>query len=153
MATPEKGATINLNRQLTLAYWLVMLALYAGAFLYGPAYGSMPQGEWIASCLVLGLFSSIPLFGFVAVAHKPQPGSVSWLSFLILGYLIFGIVLLFKPGDLVAGLAITGTTLNAYVQIIVWLRPFKKAAKEQKAKEERARALKKEKARLDSSLH
>lgn len=144
MATTEKDQTINLNRQIKLAYWLLMIALYAGAFLYGPDYGSMPLGEWIASCFVVGLFSSIPLFGFVAVAHKPQPGSVSWLSFLILAYLMFGIVLVFKPGDWIAGLAIVGTTLNAYVQIIVWLRPFKKAAKTKKA---RAEAIRQQKAR------
>ena len=147
MATAEKDNTINLNRQLKLAYWLLMIALYAGAFLYGPDYGSMPLGEWIASCFVVGLFSSIPLFCFVAVAHKPQPGSVSWLSFLILAYLMFGIVLMFKPGDLVAGLAITGTTLNAFVQIIVWLRPFKKAAKAKKAREEAIRQRKAQAAR------
>lgn len=135
MATPEKDTTINLNSQIKLAYWLMMLALYGGSFVYGPDYGSMPQGEWIASCLVLAMAFSIPLLGFILAAHKPQPGSVSWLSFMVLAYLIFGIVLIFSPGNLIAGLALTATCLNAYVQIIVWLRPFKKAAKAKKAKQ------------------
>lgn len=142
MTTPDPAEMINLNRQLKIAFWLMMAAIYGGAFAYGPDYGSMPQGEWIASCLVIGLFVSIPLFCFVAVAHKPQPGSVSWLSFMVLGYLIVGIVLTFSPGGLVGGLALTGTSLNAYVQVIVWLRPFKKAAKAKKAKEAVIRAQK-----------
>lgn len=133
-----QGETINVNRSLTIAYWMMMIAIYAGAFLYGPDYGSMPLGEWIASCLVVGLFISIPLFGFVVAAHRPQPGSVSWLSFLILAYLVYGIVLLFAPGGLIAGLALSATSLNAFVQAIVWLRPFKKAAKA-KAKSEPSR--------------
>ncbi|MEP4544797.1 MAG: hypothetical protein ABJ000_01380 [Saccharospirillum sp.] len=127
--TNEKGQTVNLNRRLRTSYWLMFLSIYAGAFLYGPAFGSMPVGEWIASCLVVGFFVSLPLLLVVLVALRPTPGGVSWMSFLLLGYLIYGIVLIFSPRGLLGGLLLTGTTLATFIYAVAWLRPLKKAAK------------------------
>lgn len=127
--TDEKHQIVNLNRRLRSSYWLMLASLYAGAFLYGPPFGSMPVGEWIASCLVIGFFASLPLLLVIMVVLRPTAGGVSWMSFLLLGYLIYGIVLIFSPRGLLAGLMLTGTTLSTFIYAIVWLRPLKKAAK------------------------
>jgi len=124
--------TVRVNAKLRLNYWLMLLAILGGAFLYGPDFGSMPIGQWVASCLVIGFFISLPLLMFILTAHRPTPGGVSWMSFLLLGYLVFGIVLIFSPSGLLAGLLLTGTTLSTFFYAVVWLRPFKKAAKANK---------------------
>lgn len=129
MATESDSRQINLNRKLRTSYWLMVLAILAGAFFYGPAYSSMPLAEWIASCLVVGGFVALPLLCFVTAAHRPRPGPVSWLSFLLLAYLVYGIVLLFSPGGLIAGLMLSATTLATFTQAVLWLRPFKQAAR------------------------
>ncbi|WP_028670028.1 DUF2069 domain-containing protein [Saccharospirillum impatiens] len=134
--TNETAQTVNLNRRLRTSYWLMMLSIYAGAFLYGPAFGSMPTGEWVASCLVIGFFVSLPLLMVILMALRPTPGGVSWMSFLLLGYLIYGIVIAFSPRGLIAGLLLTGTTLTTFIYAIVWLRPLKKAAKARAKKEQ-----------------
>ncbi|MEX0623847.1 DUF2069 domain-containing protein [Saccharospirillum sp.] len=127
--TDEKRQIVNINRRLRTSYWLMLAAIYAGAFLYGPAYSSMPVGQWIASCLVVGFFVSLPLLIVIMVVIRPTAGGVSWMSFLLLGYLIYGIVLIFSPRGLLAGLMLTGTTLSTFIYAIAWLRPLKKAAK------------------------
>lgn len=127
--TDEKRQIVNINRRLRASYWLMLASIYTGAFLYGPAFGSMPVGEWIASCLVVGFFVSLPLLIVIMVVLRPTAGGVSWMSFLLLGYLIYGIVLIFSPRGLLAGLMLTGTTLSTFIYAIVWLRPLKKAAK------------------------
>ncbi|GGX51017.1 DUF2069 domain-containing protein [Saccharospirillum salsuginis] len=121
--------TVRVNAKLRLSYWLMLLSILGGAFLYGPDFGTMPIGQWVASCLVIGFFISLPLLMFILTAHRPTPGGVSWMSFLLLGYLVFGIVLIFSPNGLLAGLLLTGTTLSTFFYAVVWLRPFKKAAK------------------------
>lgn len=131
--TTKPVETLHLNRKLRLSYWLMMLSIFAGPFFYGPAFHSMPIGQWIASCLVIGFFFSLPLWMFILSAHRPTPGRVSWFSFLLLGYLVFGIVLIFKPKGLFAGLLLTTTTLATFMYAVLWLRPFKKAAKAKKA--------------------
>lgn len=125
--------SVHVNAKLRLSYWLMLLSILGGAFLYGPAFDSMPFGQWVASCLVIGFFISLPLLMFILTAHRPTPGGVSWMSFLLLGYLVYGIVLIFSPSGLVAGLMLTGTTLSTFFYAVVWLRPFKKAAKARKA--------------------
>lgn len=127
--TDEKRQIVNINRRLRASYWLMLASIYTGAFLYGPAFGSMPVGEWIASCLVVGFFVSLPLLIVIMVVLRPTAAGVSWMSFLLLGYLIYGIVLIFSPRGLLAGLMLTGTTLSTFIYAIVWLRPLKKAAK------------------------
>ncbi|HET8902737.1 MAG TPA: DUF2069 domain-containing protein [Saccharospirillum sp.] len=127
--TDEKRQIVNINRRLRASYWLMLASIYTGAFLYGPTFGSMPVGEWIASCLVVGFFVSLPLLIVIMVVLRPTAGGVSWMSFLLLGYLIYGIVLIFSPRGLLAGLMLTGTTLSTFIYAIVWLRPLKKAAK------------------------
>lgn len=127
--TDEKRRIVNINRRLRTSYWLMLAAIYAGAFLYGPAFGSMPVGEWVASCMVVGFFVSLPLLIVIMVVIRPTAGGVSWMSFMLLGYLIYGIVLIFSPRGLLAGLMLTGTTLSTFIYAIAWLRPLKKAAK------------------------
>lgn len=127
--TDEKHQIVNINRHLRTSYWLMLASIYTGAFLYGPGFGSMPVGEWIASCLVVGFFVSLPLLIVIMVVFRPTAAGVSWMSFLLLGYLIYGIVLIFSPRGLLAGLMLTGTTLSTFIYAIVWLRPLKKAAK------------------------
>jgi uncharacterized membrane protein len=106
-----------------------LLALFVGAFLYGPAASAMPAGEWVLSCLFVGLLTALPLLGLTHAVIRPTPRRVSWLSFLLLGYLIFGIVLAFSARGLVAGVLITLTTLSTFVYCIRWLRPYKKAVR------------------------
>lgn len=125
----EKRQVVNLNRRLRSSYGFMLASIYAGAFLYGPAFGSMPMGEWIASCLVIGFFVSLPLLLVIMVVFRPTAGGVSWMSFLLLGYLVYGIVLIFSPRGLLAGLMLTGATLGTFIYAVAWLRPLKKAAK------------------------
>lgn len=127
--TSETSQTVNLNRRLRTSYWLMMLSIYAGAFLYGPRFGSMAAGEWLASCLVVGFFVSLPLLAMILFVLRPTPSGVSWMSFLLLGYLIYSIVLMFSPRGLLGGLLLSGTTLTTFINAVAWLRPFKKAAK------------------------
>lgn len=136
--TNSKYPAINVNRRLRLSYLLMLVAIFVGAFLYGPAFSSMPAGQWVASCFVVGFFVSLPLLMFILIAFRPSAGGVSWMSFLLLGYLIYGIILIFSPRGLLAGLMLTGTTLSTFIYAVAWLRPLKKAAKARK-KEEAAR--------------
>lgn len=129
MNAESTKTAVNVNRKLRLSYGLMVLSVLVGAFLYGPDFNAMPFGQWVASCLVIGFFISLPLLMFILTAIRPTPGGVSWMSFLLLGYLIYGIVLTFSPQALMAGLMLTGTTLSTFFYAVVWLRPFKKAAK------------------------
>ena len=140
MNAERSPQTVRVNAKLRLSYWLMLLSVLGGAFFYGPAFDSMPVGQWIASCLVIGFFISLPLLMFILTAHRPTPGGVSWMSFLLLGYLVFGIVLIFSPSGLLAGLLLTGTTLSTFFYAVVWLRPFKKASKAGKTKRPQAPA-------------
>lgn len=123
---------LNVNRKLRVHYWLMLLSILAGAFLYGPRLSNMPFGQWVASCLVVGVFVALPLLMFVVTTARPTPSGVSWMSFLLLGYLVYGIVLAFSPRGLVAGLMLTATSLSTFVYAILWLRPHKKAARARK---------------------
>ncbi|MCH8530494.1 MAG: DUF2069 domain-containing protein [Saccharospirillum sp.] len=129
MTDPTPAPSMSVNRKLKTHYSLLVVALLGGAFLYGPHQSAMPLGQWVLSCLVVGTFTALPLLGFVAAAFRPNPGRVSWLSFILLGYLIFGIVLAFSPRGLVPGVAISAATLSTFGYAVIWLRPFKKAAK------------------------
>lgn len=129
MTDQVPAPSISVNRKLRVHYSLLVVALMGGAFLYGPPVSSMPLGQWVLSCLVVGFFTALPLLGFVVAAFRPTPGRVSWLSFMLLGYLVFGIVLAFSQRGLLPGLAICATTLSTFSYSILWLRPFKKAAK------------------------
>lgn len=126
---------VNVNAKLRLNYFLMLLSILAGAFFYGPRLDSMPMGQWIASCLVVGGFVALPLLLFIVAAIRPTPGGISWMSFLLLGYLVYGIVLIFSPRGLIAGLMLTGTSLSTFLYAIIWLRPYKKAAKARKEAE------------------
>jgi uncharacterized membrane protein len=135
--TDAKQSIVNINQRLRTSYMLMLASIFAGAFLYGPAFSSMPLGEWIASCLVVGFFVALPLMMFIPVALRPRASGVSWMSFLLLAYLIYGIVLIFSADGLLAGLMLTGTTLSTFIYVIAWLRPLKKAAKARKKAEQR----------------
>lgn len=126
---------VNINAKVRLNYFLMLIAILAGAFFYGPRLDSMPMGQWIASCLVVGGFVALPLLLFIVAAIRPTPGGISWMSFLLLGYLVYGIVLIFSPRGLIAGLMLTGTSLSTFIYAIIWLRPYKKAAKARKKAE------------------
>lgn len=126
---------VNVNAKLRLNYFLMLFFILAGAFFYGPRLDSMPMGQWIASCLVVGGFVALPLLLFIVAAIRPTPGGISWMSFLLLGYLVYGIVLIFSPRGLIAGLMLTGTSLSTFLYAIIWLRPYKKAAKARKKAE------------------
>lgn len=126
---------LSVSRNLKRHYCLMVFALVGGAFLYGPPISTMPLGQWVLSCLFVGFFTAIPLLGFVAAAFRPTPGRVSWLSFMLLGYLIFGIVMAFSQRGLVPGLIISATTLSTFSYAVIWLRPYKKAARARKKAE------------------
>jgi uncharacterized membrane protein len=134
--TDTKQPTVNVNRRLRASYLLMLASIFTGAFLYGPSFSTMPLGEWIASCLVVGFFVALPLMMFIPVALRPRASGVSWMSFLLLAYLIYGIVLTFSANGLLAGLMLTGTTLSTFIYVIAWLRPLKKAAKARKKAEQ-----------------
>lgn len=127
---------INLNKQLALQFWLLIAATIAATFLSGPPLGSMPLSQWIATGLALALISIVPLLCFIPVVIKPTVRGVSWLGFMLLAYLVWSIMKTFTPGGLLGGLLMCTFNITTFLYTILWLRPYKKAAKAQKQKEQ-----------------
>ncbi|TCS42644.1 DUF2069 domain-containing protein [Reinekea marinisedimentorum] len=131
------NAQLNLNKQIRLHFFLLMAAAIAGTFLSGPSINSMPTLQWVVSGLLFGFMAVLPLLFFIPTVLKPTVRSLSWMGFMLLAYLVWGIVKTFTPGGLIGGLLICTFNITTFFYIILWLRPFKKQAKARKKAENR----------------
>lgn len=122
---------VNINSKLKLHFFLLIGACIIGTFVSGPAPGdtSMPFSQWLATGLTMSFLTILPLLFFIPTVLKPTPASVSWLSFFLLAYMVWAILKIFSPGGLIGGLLITLLNLSTFTYAVIWLRPFKKAAK------------------------
>ena len=127
-----KQKHVNINTRLKWHFFLLMAACILGTFLSGPT----PTGtdltvpEWFGTGLMMSFLTILPLLFFIPTVLKPTPGSVSWLSFFLLAYLVFAILKMFSPGGFFGGTLMTLFNLTTFFYAVAWLRPFKKAAKE-----------------------
>lgn len=127
---------INLNKKLKLNFFLLLGACIAAAFIAGPDINSMPFGQWIASCLFIGLFALFPLLFFIPSVLKPNPRNISWLGFFLLAYLVVVIWVMFLPGAFLAGFLVLVFSITTFFYVVMWLRPFKQEAKKRKKEQD-----------------
>ncbi|EAR09051.1 DUF2069 domain-containing protein [Reinekea blandensis] len=127
-----KQKRVNINTRLKWHFFLLIMACILGTFLSGPspAGTDLSLPEWFGTGLMMSLITVLPLMFFIPTVLKPTPGSVSWLSFFLLAYLVFAILKIFSPGGFFGGTLMTLFNLTAFFYAVAWLRPFKKAAKE-----------------------
>lgn len=123
---------ININKKLKLHFFLLLAACLLAPFISGPDLANIAMANAIATRLSVGIISVLPLLFFVPTVLKPTPRSTSWLGFFLLAYLVWAILRLLSPSWL-GGLIITTFTLSTFFYTVVWLRPFKKIAKQKKA--------------------
>lgn len=129
------NSQLNLNKQIRLHFFLLMAAAVIGTFLSGPSINSMPRVQWLVSGLLFGFMAVLPLLFFIPTVLRPTVRSLSWMGFMLLAYLVWGIVKTFSPGGLIGGLLICTFNITTFFYIILWLRPFKKQAKARKKAE------------------
>lgn len=129
------NSQLNLNKQIRLHFFLLMAAAVIGTFLSGPSINSMPRVQWLVSGLLFGFMAVLPLLFFIPTVLRPTVRSLSWMGFMLLAYLVWGIVKTFSPGGLIGGLLICTFNITTFFYIILWLRPFKKQAKAKKKAE------------------
>jgi uncharacterized membrane protein len=120
---------VNINKQIRLHFSLLMAAVVIGTCLSGPSITSMPITQWLVSGLIFGFLAVLPLLFFIPTILKPTVRSLSWMSFMLLAYLVWAIVKTCSPGGLIGGLLICTFNITTFFYIILWLRPFKKQAK------------------------
>jgi uncharacterized membrane protein len=123
---------VNINKKLKLHFFLLMASCFIGTYLSGPPLSSMPTQQWIISGFVFGFLSAFPLFFFIPTVLKPTPRNVSWLGFFILAYLVWSILRIFSAQGFMGGLLITTFNITTFFYVVLWLRPFKKIAKNRK---------------------
>lgn len=126
---------INVNKKLKLHFFLLLAACYVGTFLSAPELGGMGFTQWLISGFVIGFIASLPLLFFIPTVLKPTPRSVSWLGFFLLAYLVWAILKMFSANGIWGGLLITTFNVSTFFYVVIWLRPFKKIAKQKKAEE------------------
>lgn len=128
--------SINVNKKLKLHFWLLLGSCVVGTFISGPSLSSMPLIQWVTSAIVFSFITMFPLLFFIPTVLKPSPRSMSWLGFFLLAYLVFAILKIFSPNGFIGGLLITTFNITTFFYVVLWLRPFKKAAKALKESEE-----------------
>ena len=79
------------------------------------------------------ILAAFPLLFFIPTVLKPSPRSVSWLGFFLLAYLVWAILKMFSPNGIWGGLLITTFNVTTFFYVVVWLRPFKKIAKQKQS--------------------
>ena len=127
--------TISINKKLKLHFFLLLVAIIIGILISGPSLDSMSFGKWLASGLSIAIITCVPLLFFIPTILRPSASGLSWYGFLLLAYILGAIVKLLGPSGFIGGVLILGFSLTNFVYIILWLMPFKKAAKaKQKAK-------------------
>lgn len=127
---------INVNRKMRLHFFLLIASCFIGTYLSGPPLSSMQFSQWAVSGFVFGFIAAFPLLFFIPTVLKPTPQSVSWLSFFLLAYLVWAILKMFSPNGIFGGLLITVFNVTTFFYAVIWLRPFKKLAKQQKNDQE-----------------
>ncbi|MBU2865163.1 DUF2069 domain-containing protein [Reinekea forsetii] len=131
--------TISINKKIRLHYILLVIAVIVGVLVSGPALDSMPLGKWFASGIIIAIITCLPLLIFIPTIISPSSTGLSWYGFLLLAYILGGLIKLLGPSGLIGGLLIVGFSLTNFMYVIMWLRPFKKAAKA-KEKQQKAKA-------------
>lgn len=128
--------SINVNKKLKLHFWLLLGSCVIGTFLSGPSLSSMPLSQWVISAIVFSFLTLFPLLFFIPTVLRPTVRSVSWLGFFLLAYLVFAILKMLTPNSFIGGAMITTFNLTTFFYVVLWLRPFKKAAKALKKSKE-----------------
>jgi uncharacterized membrane protein len=121
--------TISINKKLKLHFVLLIIAVIAGVLVSGPALETMPLGKWLASGLIIAIITCLPLLFFIPAIIKPTATGLSWYGFLLLAYILGGLIKLLGPSGFIGGLLIVSFSLTNFLYVILWLKPFKKAAK------------------------
>ena len=121
--------TVNINKKMRLHFFLLIAAGLLAPFISGPSLNSLAPANAIATRLSVGIISVLPLIAFIPTVLKPTPRSVSWLGFFLLAYMVWSILRLFSASWL-GGLFIFAFNLTCFIYVVIWLRPFKKIAKQ-----------------------
>lgn len=128
--------TISVNKKLKLHFLLLLIAIMIGVLVSGPSLDSMSFGMWIASGLSIAIITCVPLLFFIPTILRPTTSGLSWYGFLLLAYILGGIIKLLGPSGFIGGLLILSFSLTNFAYVIMWLMPFKKAAKAKQKTEE-----------------
>jgi len=126
----------NINKKLKLHYFLLIAAVVVGTFISGPKISSMATGQWIISGAIISFISIFPLLFFIPTVLKPTVRGISWFGFFILAYMVWGVLKIFSPNGLIAGVLISTFIMTSFLYTVIWLRPFKKEFKKQKKEQE-----------------
>lgn len=130
------NVSISVNKKLKLHFFLLLASCFVGTYLSAPAMSTMPAAQWWLTGFIFGFIASFPLLFFIPTVLKPSARSVSWLGFFLLAYLVWAILKMFSPNGIWGGLLISTFNVSTFFYVVLWLRPFKKMAK-QKQKEDR----------------
>ena len=123
---------INVNKKLQLHFFLLTAAGLAAPLISGPELANLATANAIATRISIGILNVFPLLFFIPTVMKPTPRSISWLGFFLLAYMVWSILRLFSPTGWIGGLIITTFNLSTFFYTVLWLRPFKKLAKQKK---------------------
>lgn len=129
---------ISLNKQLKIHYLLLLLAVVVATLTSGPALSSSSVStiEWFVSGLIIALVTCIPLLLFFPSIFRPNATGLSWYGFMLLAYVIWGVLKLLSPTGMLGGILVLAFTFSNFIYVVAWLRPLKKAAKLKKKAEE-----------------
>ncbi|TXR53604.1 DUF2069 domain-containing protein [Reinekea thalattae] len=119
-------AQVNLNKKIKLHFWLFLLSTMASVFVAGPSLINTEFVHWLATGFAWAVISTLPLLAFLPAIIRPSTSSLTWLSYLLLGYLVWAIIKVFTPAQAAVGIVMVTFNLTTFTYILLWVQTAKK---------------------------